>query len=392
METRGIGNTAMEKPQSGTAAETSPAQISVEARVSDLVRIGIIGLFAYWSLQLVAPFALIIIWSAILAVALFPMFDALSRLLGSRPALSATVIVIACLVLIIAPLALVAVNFADAAQALVGQLKSDNFTLPAAPEAIRGWPVVGERLYAGWNQVASNLAATIMKFQAPLREVMGVIIAKLASIGGGVLSFVASIILSGILLTMSPRLAATIQVLAVRIGGERGVGFARLAGSTVRNVSRGVIGVALLQTLLSGLCFAFFDIPARGALTFLVFVLCLMQLGPGLVLVPVIVWAWFSWPTLMAFAFTVVAIPITVADNVLKPILMSRGLSTPMPVILIGVIGGTLSHGLLGLFLGPIVLSVFYELLRAWAWPSAPAAATLPLDDRDKNVEGAAPG
>ena len=345
-----------------------------------MVRIGIIGLFAYWSLQLIAPFALIVIWSAILAVALFPMFTGLSRLLGDRPKLSATIIVIACLVLIIAPLALVAVNFADAILALVAQLKSDNFTLPAAPEAIRGWPVVGERLYAGWNQVAGNLAAAIMKFQAPLREVMGVIIAKFAAIGGGVLSFVASVILSGIFLTMSPRLAATIQVLAGRIGGERGVGFARLAGSTVRNVSRGVIGVALLQTLLCGLCFAFFDIPARGALTFAVFMLCLMQLGPGLVLIPAIIWAWFSWPASMAFAFTVVAIPITVVDNVLKPILMSRGLSTPMPVILIGVIGGTLSHGLLGLFLGPIVLSVFYELLRAWAWPSEtlPGATAAP--------------
>ena len=370
----------MEQQTSGTAIGASPAQISVEARVSDLVRIGIIGLFAYWSLQLIAPFALIVIWSAILAVALFPLFNGLSKLLGDRPALSATVIVIACLVLIIAPLALVAVNFADATQALVAQLKSDNFTLPAAPEAIRGWPVVGERLYAGWNQVAGNLAEAIMKFQAPLREVMGVILAKLASIGGGVLSFVASIILSGIFLTMSPRLASTIQVLAGRIGGERGVGFARLAGSTVRNVSRGVIGVALLQTLLCGLCFAFFDIPARGALTFAVFMLCLMQLGPGLVLIPAIIWAWFSWPASMAFAFTVVAIPITVVDNVLKPILMSRGLSTPMPVILIGVIGGTLSHGLLGLFLGPIVLSVFYELLRAWAWPSEtlPGATAAP--------------
>ncbi|MBD9452281.1 MULTISPECIES: AI-2E family transporter [unclassified Rhizobium] len=370
----------MQQQKSGTAAEAGPAQISVEARVSDLVRIGIIGLFAYWSLQLIAPFALIVIWSAILAVALFPMFTGLSRLLGDRPKLSATIIVIACLVLIIAPLALVAVNFADAILALVAQLKSDNFTLPAAPEAIRGWPVVGERLYAGWNQVAGNLAAAIMKFQAPLREVMGVIIAKFAAIGGGVLSFVASVILSGIFLTMSPRLAATIQVLAGRIGGERGVGFARLAGSTVRNVSRGVIGVALLQTLLCGLCFAFFDIPARGALTFAVFMLCLMQLGPGLVLIPAIIWAWFSWPASMAFAFTVVAIPITVVDNVLKPILMSRGLSTPMPVILIGVIGGTLSHGLLGLFLGPIVLSVFYELLRAWAWPSEtlPGATAAP--------------
>jgi predicted PurR-regulated permease PerM len=200
---------------------------------------------------------------------------------------------------------------------------------------------------------------------------MGVIVAKLASVGGGVLSFVASILLSGLFLTRATPLAAAVQLLANRIGGEKGVGFARLAGSTVRNVSRGVIGVAFLQTLLCGLCFAFFDIPARGALTFAVFMLCVMQLGPGLVLLPMIVWAWFSWSYGTALIFTCLAIPITVVDNVLKPILMSRGLSTPMLVILIGVIGGTLSHGLLGLFLGPVVLSVFYELLRAWAWPAA---------------------
>jgi predicted PurR-regulated permease PerM len=360
----------MEQPPSGTAQGANPTQISVEARVSDLVRLGIIGLFAYWSLQLVAPFALIVIWSAILAVALFPMFAALSRLVGNRPVIAATVVVVACLVLIIAPLALVLTSFTDAIHALVDALRADNFALPPAPETIRDWPIIGERVYAAWNQIAGNLASTIIKFQAPIREVMGIVVAKLASIGGGVLSFVASIILSGIFLAMSERLAAAIQVLASRIAGEKGVGFARLAGTTVRNVSRGVIGVAFLQTLLCGLCFAFFGFPARGALTFVVFVLCVIQLGPGLVLLPAIVWAWFSWPAAIAFAFTVAAVPILIVDNVLKPVLMARGLSTPMPVILIGVIGGTLSHGLLGLFLGPIVLSVFYELVRAWAWPS----------------------
>lgn len=299
------------------------------------------------------------------------MFDALSRLIGNRPVIASIVIVVSCLVLIIAPLALVAVNFADTVQALIGKLRTEDFTLPAAPAAIKEWPVIGERIYNTWNQIAGDLASTIIKFQAPIREVMGVIVAKLASVGGGVLSFVASILLSGLFLTRATPLAAAVQLLANRIGGEKGVGFARLAGSTVRNVSRGVIGVAFLQTLLCGLCFAFFDIPARGALTFAVFMLCVMQLGPGLVLLPMIVWAWFSWSYGTALIFTCLAIPITVVDNVLKPILMSRGLSTPMLVILIGVIGGTLSHGLLGLFLGPVVLSVFYELLRAWAWPAA---------------------
>ncbi|TCU20385.1 AI-2E family transporter [Rhizobium sullae] len=372
----------MEQSTTDTTAQGAEAgQISIEARVSDLVRLGVIGLFAYWTLLLIAPFALIAIWSAILAVALFPMFEALSRLFGNRPVIAATVIVVACLVLIIAPLALVAVNFVDALQALVGKLRTENFALPAAPATIREWPIVGERIYGAWNQLASNLASTIIKFQAPIREVMGVVITKFASIGGGVLSFIASIILSGIFLTMSARLAVAIQILASRIAGDKGVGFARLAGTTVRNVSRGVIGVAFLQALLCGLCFAFFGIPASGALTFLVFVLCLMQLGPALVLVPAVVWAWLSWPALIAFAFTVVAVPIMIVDNILKPILMARGLSTPMPVILIGVIGGTLSYGLLGLFLGPVVLSVFYELLRAWAWPSEASSGSRSAQD-----------
>lgn len=365
---------AMEQVNGETPQRSSAGQISVEARVSDLVRLGIIGLFAYWTLELIAPFALIVIWSAILAVALFPIFDALSRLIGNRPAIAALVIVVGCLVLIIAPLALVAVNFADTVQALISKVWTGEFTLPAAPAAIKEWPVIGERLHAAWNQIAGDMASTIIKFQAPIREVMGVVVAKLASIGGGVLSFVASIMLCGLFLTRAARLAAATQLLANRIGGEKGVGFARLAGTTVRNVSRGVIGVAFLQTLLCGLCFAFFDIPARGALTFAVFMLCVMQLGPGLVLLPMIIWAWFSWPSAVALVFTCIAIPITVVDNVLKPILMARGLSTPMPVILIGVIGGTLSHGLLGLFLGPVVLSVFYELLRAWAWPATIAS------------------
>jgi predicted PurR-regulated permease PerM len=343
-------------------------QISIEARVSDLVRLGIIAVFAYWSAQLVAPFALIVVWAGILTVALYPIFDFLSRLLGGRRILAAIALVVACLFVIIGPVALVASNFAETLQTLIAGAGS--FTLPQAPDRLKDWPLVGPQLYAAWNQAANNLAAAIVTFQAPLREVGGLIVGKLASIGGGILSFIASILLCGVLLTVAPRLNAGIQILASRIAGERGVGFAKLAGTTVRNVSRGVIGVAFFQTLLCGLVFIAFDVPARGALTFAVFILCLMQIGPGLILVPAIIWSWFSWPLGVAVSFTIVAVPVMLVDNILKPILMSRGLSTPMPVILIGVIGGTISHGLLGLFLGPVVLSVFYDLLLAWVWPS----------------------
>jgi predicted PurR-regulated permease PerM len=373
-----------------TPPTARPGQISIEARVSDLVRLGIIAVFAYFSAQLIAPFALIAIWAGILTVALYPLFDLLRRILGGRRILAATVLVLACLFVIIGPVALVATNFAETLQSLVAG--AGGFALPQAPERLKELPLFGNQLYSAWNQAASNLAAAIVTFQAPLREVGAMIVAKLASIGGGILSFIASIILCGVLLTVAPRLTLAIQILANRIAGDRGVGFAKLAGTTVRNVSRGVIGVAFLQTLLCGLVFIIFDVPARGVLTFAVFILCIIQIGPGLILVPAIIWAWFSWPIGVSAAFTIVAVPVMLMDNILKPILMSRGLSTPMPVILIGVIGGTISHGLLGLFLGPVVLSVFYDLLLAWVWPTSPAVAVGSDQPKQGNALQGIPG
>ncbi|SFA81953.1 Predicted PurR-regulated permease PerM [Rhizobium sp. NFR07] len=357
--------------------------ISVEGRVSELLRIGIIAAFAYWSAQIVAPFALICVWAAILTVALYPVFDFLSRLLGGRPVLAAIILVAACLLVIISPLALAASDLVRTVQSFFAD--GSDFQIPQAPERLNDLPVIGTYLYSAWNSAASNLADAIVSFQAPLRQAGGTILAKALSIGGGILSFVASVLLCGFFLTIAPRLSSAIQLLADRIAGDRGVGFAKLAGTTVRNVSRGVIGVALFQTLLCGLLFAAFGVPARGALTYGIFVLCLIQIGPGLILLPVIAWAWFSWPFDTSLLFTAITIPIVLIDNILKPILISRGLSTPIPVILLGVIGGTISYGLVGLFIGPIILGVFYDLLVAWA--STPASHSK-IAPRPSEVEG----
>lgn len=149
----------------------------------------------------------------------------------------------------------------------------------------------------------------------------------------------------------------------------------RLAGATIRNVASGVIGVALVQTLLAGLVLHFFAIPAAGGLTFVILILCIIQIGPALVLLPVVIWAWATQDFTYALALTVLLIPVALIDNIMKPVLVSRGLSTPMLVIFMGVIGGTIAYGLIGLFLGPIVLSVFYDLLVAWVRTPAPEQA-----------------
>ncbi|AYG61920.1 AI-2E family transporter [Rhizobium jaguaris] len=368
--------------KSTAADEVQRSHASTDARISDFIRFGIIGLFAYWSFTVIAPFISIIAWAAILAIALFPLFHLLSTLLGGRGVIAATLIVVACLVVIIAPVAAIVFSFADATQGFLTGMKEGTIVLPTAPQSLRDWAPFGERLYQAWNYAVANFAAMLKQFQGPIRELAGVILERTAAFGGNVLSFIASVLLCGFFLVARSRLITAVNIVAMRVGGKRGTDFVQLAGMTVRNVSRGVIGIALLQTLLCGLLFVVFDVPARGALTFIVFILCIAQIGPGLVLLPLVIWGWFTWSFSEALLFTLLSVPVTVLDNFLKPILISRGLSTPMSVILLGVIGGALSHGLVGLFLGPVVLGVFYDLLAAWASPAPrpddkPAAASV---------------
>jgi predicted PurR-regulated permease PerM len=205
-------------------------------------------------------------------------------------------------------------------------------------------------------------------------------IGDVASIGADLLLFLVSIIIAGFLFVPGPRMAAGARQFAARIVQPRGGHFVDLAGATIRGVSRGVVGVAFLQAIIAGIIFSAADVPAPGLLAFAILVLCIVQIGPALVLLPVIIWAWMTMATVAALVLTICLVPILVIDNVLKPLLIARGLTTPALVILTGVIGGTIGYGLMGLFLGPIVLAVFYELVVAWVRLGSAKAADAPSD------------
>jgi predicted PurR-regulated permease PerM len=153
---------------------------------------------------------------------------------------------------------------------------------------------------------------------------------------------------------------------ARRLASGRGQDFVELTGATIRAVSRGVIGISALQAFLAGVGFVAAGIPAASLLTSAVLILGIIQIGPSIVIIPLIIWSWFAMEPLAAALFTVYMVPVNLLDNVLRPLVMGRGLDTPILIILIGVIGGTLSYGITGLFLGPIVLAVIWELFSAW--------------------------
>ena len=357
----------MQNDHSGPTAATDVNGRSFDAKFTDLViRLIIVGFFAYLSLTLLAPFAIMVIWAVILSVALYPAFAALRNLLGGRGGLAATLITLLGLVIIVAPLGAVTVNVAETTLELVADFENQTVAVPRPPEKIKEWPVIGEKVHAAWSLASTNLEAAVKRFGPPLLQAAGAIVGKIAGIGFGMLGFAVSVLIAGFLFVPGPRLGETIKVFARRIAAERGAHFVDLAGATIRNISRGVIGVALLQALLTGLFLSLFGVPAAGVIAFLVLIFCIVQVGPVPVVVPVIIWAWSAKDTGPALLLTLLLIVIPVIDNVLKPILMARGLSTPMLVILLGVIGGTVTYGLIGLFLGPILLGIFYELLMAW--------------------------
>jgi predicted PurR-regulated permease PerM len=235
------------------------------------------------------------------------------------------------------------------------------------------WPIVGERLHQLWMLAATNIKVALAE-AAPMLKPVG---AKLLDIAQGALfglfELIVSIVIAGFLFTRGPQLVEACAAFLGRVLSPRGRESVQLAGATIRNVSRGVVGISLLQALLAGVGFVAGGIPAAGVLAFLALLLGIVQVGPAILFIPIIVWSWTAMETSHALAFTAYMVPVGLIDNILRPFLMARGLSTPMPVIMIGVIGGTIAYGIVGLFFGPIVLSVAWSVMVAWTRGDATA-------------------
>jgi predicted PurR-regulated permease PerM len=333
--------------------------------VDSVIRIGLLGLLLYWTWKVVGPFVTVALWSAILTVALYPVFDWLARRLGSRR-LAATLITLLCLMIVIGPVTWLGFGLIGSAEYVVKGFDSNLFSIPLPPESVKGWPLIGEQAYQLWTRAASDMKAILLDVAPSFKPVGGKLLDIAGNVVFGLLEFVAAIIIAGFLYSPGPRLVQSLGAFLRRIFGQRSEEMLKLAGATIRNVSRGVVGVALVQSFLAGLGFLAVGIPAAGFLSFVALVLGIIQIGPAILFIPIIVWSWWVMDTTAALLFTAYMIPVGLVDNVCRPFVMARGLATPMPVIIVGVIGGTMAYGISGLFLGPIVLSVTWALLVAW--------------------------
>ncbi len=330
------------------------------------IRLGLLAFLVYWSFVLVRPFIAILVWSMVLTVALYPAYDWLARKLGGRYGLAAVLLTLLSLVIVIGPATWFGVGLVDAARTISEQLSSASFAVPEPPPGIKEWPIVGGRIYEFWNLASTNLASALATIGPQVRPLAKPVLEMAGSAGEGILEFLLALVLMGFLFGSGPRMAHNVRMLLMHVVPERSEEFIALAGATIRTVSQGVLGVAVLQAMLAGIGFGVAGVPGGSILTFLVLLMAIVQVGASLVILGVLVWAWMTMDTMGALLLTAYLVPVSLVDNVLKPLLMSHGLQTPMLVIFIGVLGGTLAHGVVGLFVGPIVLAVAWQLMRAW--------------------------
>ena len=346
--------------------ERSPDRLGIELTI----KIGLLVAFLLAAEAVIRPFLSVLLWSVILAVALFPLFDWTRRHLGGRDRISAAFVALLGLAIVFGPAAMLSASAVGSLEALARHVSSGETALPPAPEAIVRLPVIGPGLHAAWAQAAGDTSAFVGKYAHTMVLPGEWLLKAVAALAGSMLMVAAGTGLAALLLPAGPRIVAVINDAALHLVGAQGARFVQVAGATIRNVSRGVIGVAVLQALLVGAALLAFGVPHAGLLALAVLVLAIVQIGPWPAVAALLAWFWIvRGPSGEAAAFGAVMVAAASTEHVVKPFVLGRGLETPMPVILIGLLGGTLAFGLLGLFLGPVLLALAYELLLFW-WQS----------------------
>jgi predicted PurR-regulated permease PerM len=341
------------------------------------IRLAFLGVILYFSLSIIRPFLETMAWSVVLAVALYPVFDLLAKWLGGRRRLAAALITILLLLIVFGPVTWLGLDLVDVPRMIYARLDSGQLSIPAPVETVKNWPLIGEPIFQFWELASNNLSAALVKLAPHLKSIGATLLGAAGSAGIAILQFLASVIIAGFLLSPGPMLVEAVAVFLHRRVSQRGSEFMQLAGATIRNVSQGVIGVSLLQALLAGIGLTAAGVPGASLIAFGVLVLGIIQIGPTLIIIPVIIWSWMTMETWTALIFTAYMVPVNLIDNILRPIIFARGLKTPMLVIIVGVIGGTLSNGIIGLFVGPIVLAVTWDLLVAFVRDNDQASTQL---------------
>ena len=330
------------------------------------IKISMILLLFAGCFYIVQPFIVPLAWSLIITVSIYPVYRRMVVLLGGRQKLTSFLIIATLLLIIAVPCGFLVKIIVNNVEELAHQLLDGTFVIPLPTEKVATWPLIGSSLFKYWTQASTNLGEALRQI-APQLKILGTwLITSSFSLTVSILQLLLAIIISGILLVNAEGGHRLALAIGKRFVGERGEEFQHLSGETIRSVATVVLGVALIQSLLAGLGLVVAGIPSAGLLTLVCFFLAVIQLGPSLIMIPVTIYVFSCHDTAFSLIFMVWAIFVGLIDNVLKPLFIGRGSSIPVVIIIIGVIGGVVFSGIIGLFVGPVVLALAYELFRVW--------------------------
>jgi predicted PurR-regulated permease PerM len=333
-----------------------------------------------WTLR---PFLGATIWAAMLVVATWPALLWFQARLWGRRSLAVTAMVLILLLLFVLPVTAAITTIAAHTDDAISAVKSLSASgLPALPDWIAKLPYVGPKAVDMWNDVLASGVAGLQEKVAPYARSVGTwLVAQAGVVGALTLQFLLTVVVAAVMYAQGETAANKVRHFGHRLGGERGEDAVVLAGKAIRSVALGVGVTAIVQSVLGGIGLAIAGVPFAALLTAVMFILCIVQVGPIIVLLPATIWVFYNGSTGWGVFMAVWTIVVGALDNVLRPVLIKRGADLPLVLIFAGVIGGLLGFGLVGIFVGPVILAVSYTLIDAWIeTPDASANLQLPAD------------
>ncbi len=337
----------------------------IQKSINTAIRIGFVALLFLMSFLILKPFIAPVLWGIIIAVAIFPFHKRFSKLLGNREKLSATLIALFGVALLVIPTVLFTTSTVESLQSISEQMDAGTLTVPPPDEKVAEWPIIGKPVYETWKLASNSLSATIEKFTPQIKEFAPKILSTATGLVGTILLFIISIIISAAFLVNTESAEKAARSIFKMLAGEGGEEYASLSSATIRSVVQGVLGTAVIQALFLGIGMFAIDLPAAGIVSIIVLFVAIIQLPPALIMIPVIIYVFSYANTTPAVIFAIWSMVWAAADTFIKPMLMGRGVDIPMLVVLLGAIGGMMMGGIIGLFIGAVLLALSYKIFQA---------------------------
>lgn len=340
-------------------------QHSTSSVYETTIRLLVLLLIIVWCLLIMYPFVSILLWSLILALAIYPMHKFLSEKMGGRKKLASFIIVFSILAVVIVPTGLLMERLFVEVKELKASYDNGTLTIPPPSEKVKEWPVIGEKLHKTWQSASDNLEQFVLDHKDQLAGIGKKVAKGILSAAGSVIQILVALIIAGIMLVIGGA-GESIRKFFRKLTGGRGDEFADITLKTVGNVVKGILGVALILAILHGIVLMIAGVPYAGIWTLLIFVLGVLQIPLFFVTLPIIVYMFAVKEPLPAILWSILLLVVGTSDNILRPILLGKGAPVPMLVIFIGVIGGFIFSGFIGLFTGAIIMSIGYKLFTGW--------------------------